>query len=971
MKRICTTICAALLLVFFSVATAACSLGRLPVPGNVGLDDELYALTWSTVENAHGYLVEVTDANGEVTEQVARRANFPLSSLEVGDYDIRIKAQGGGGWRDSDWTESLHFEKLPENGCLYELINNGTAYALIGAGTATGALDVGETYRNRPVVRIEDGAFRNSVTLESIVIGENVTYIGDSAFYGCARLTSVTIPESVVYIGEAAFQTCYTLNNVVVPSGVTEISANLFNYCRALTNVEIPDVTSIGEEAFANCSALTSFVVPDSVVTIGDRAFYNDTGLRSVTIGAGVENIGTQAFCFNSSLEEIHFSADGGLVSIGDECFFSSEKLTFLSLPEGLERIGAGAFQNCSLLGNVNGIPSTVYSVGQFAFLNTAVYNAAKERGDTYVYIGDWLVELVESKQEHLTVVGEDQDVPQDYKDENFAPLQTGLKGIADAVFAWCGELVRVFLPDTVEYIGMGAFYGCEKLYNVEASLRSQLKEIGDSAFNDCSALTVLSLAGNQINSIGAYAFYNCSTLGNNTINSIIPDSVTHIGMMAFYGTLLYSESNNQDSEEDSDGLIYAGDWIVGYTGYDEAILYMLYMLAGEEEAADAMRGDLSQVTEVTFDESVRGVADYAFYGHVNLTYVQNMSASRYIGEGAFYGCENLNSATLNSDMSEISDYAFYGCENLYSVNFPRLLTKIGRSAFYGCTQLSEISVRRLESIGDFAFYQCINLSSADLGSSVEEIGRYAFFNCDRLTAISLPDSVVRIGDHAYYGCGSAQTLTLGQNVQEIGDYAFARCEMLSEITIPNSVRTIGNYAFYRCTEVQNVRIGSGVESIGQYAFAYLSEMENVFIPANVRTVGSFAFRGCGSLGSVVMSGNIEQMGNHVFFGATNATIYTDAENIRPEWQEFWNSSYCPVVWGVVFSEEGNYVVSVEIGENALSYVNAGSALSSPMREGFIFMGWSTQEGGTAVYQTNDLDSVPVGTTLYAVWQAE
>lgn len=58
MKRICTTICAALLLVFFSVATAACSLGRLPVPGNVGLDDELYALTWSTVENAHGYLVD-------------------------------------------------------------------------------------------------------------------------------------------------------------------------------------------------------------------------------------------------------------------------------------------------------------------------------------------------------------------------------------------------------------------------------------------------------------------------------------------------------------------------------------------------------------------------------------------------------------------------------------------------------------------------------------------------------------------------------------------------------------------------------------------------------------------------------------------------------------------------------------------------------------------------------------------------
>ena len=48
---------------------------------------------------------------------------------------------------------------------------------------------------------------------------------------------------------------------------------------------------------------------------------------------------------------------------------------------------------------------------------------------------------------------------------------------------------------------------------------------IGDSAFEDCSSLTSVTIP-DSVTSIGSYAFYNCSSLTSVTT----PDSVTSIG---------------------------------------------------------------------------------------------------------------------------------------------------------------------------------------------------------------------------------------------------------------------------------------------------------------------------------------------------------------------------------------------------------------------------------------------------------
>ena len=256
MKKTLTTVFLALLLVFVTAYSAACSKQQLETPQNIVIDDS-YRMTWEDVENSRGYTVAITYPSGETDEEVARRANYSLESLEMGDYEIRVKAVGDNGYADSPWSDTIYFHRDYENGCFYQKTADGMAYTLTSYGTATGDVDVGDTYRGKPVVAIGDAAFRSS-RVTGVTIGNNVTTIGDNAFYGCAQMKYVKIPESVVSIGKAAFQTCYQLNNVVIPEGVRSIGARAFAGCSAESILLPGTLRSVGSYAFDGADALAT-----------------------------------------------------------------------------------------------------------------------------------------------------------------------------------------------------------------------------------------------------------------------------------------------------------------------------------------------------------------------------------------------------------------------------------------------------------------------------------------------------------------------------------------------------------------------------------------------------------------------------------------------------------------------------------------------------------------------------------------
>lgn len=122
---------------------------------------------------------------------------------------------------------------------------------------------------------------------------------------------------------------------------------------------------------------------------------------------------------------------------------------------------------------------------------------------------------------------------------------------IGQNAFRYKNSVVSVTIPDSVTYIGWGAFYSCSNLKSVvigksvetisdyafrycksleKIVIPDSVKKIKESAFYQCENLTSVDF-GNSLEVIGNEAFYRCSSL----TSVVIPDSVKDIQYEAFF----------------------------------------------------------------------------------------------------------------------------------------------------------------------------------------------------------------------------------------------------------------------------------------------------------------------------------------------------------------------------------------------------------------------------------------------------
>ena len=132
----------------------------------------------------------------------------------------------------------------------YDLTTGNTAAIIRYMGTARDP-DIPGILDGYPLAQIGEGAFRDCVFLEKIVLPKGVEVIGEQAFYNCSSLGSAALPGSLIKIDDLAFAYCAALKNIVIPQGVT----------------------SIGEYAFGDCAGLEYAYIPSSVAVIGADAF--------------------------------------------------------------------------------------------------------------------------------------------------------------------------------------------------------------------------------------------------------------------------------------------------------------------------------------------------------------------------------------------------------------------------------------------------------------------------------------------------------------------------------------------------------------------------------------------------------------------------------------------------------------------------------------------------------------------------
>ena len=93
-----------------------------------------------------------------------------------------------------------------------------------------------------------------------------------------------------------------------------------------------------------------------------------------------------------------------------------------------------------------------------------------------------------------------------------------------------------VYIPYSVNTIGIGAFFDCKSLEKVKFDLECSIKELSQGLFDNCSKLKKIILP-NSVETIGQFAFNNCISL--KTIS--LTDNIKHLHQKCFSNSGLKS----------------------------------------------------------------------------------------------------------------------------------------------------------------------------------------------------------------------------------------------------------------------------------------------------------------------------------------------------------------------------------------------------------------------------------------------
>lgn len=685
----------------------------------------------------------------------------------------------------------------------------------------------------------------------------------------------------VLKLGDGLFQNSTTLNSATFGSGILEIGASAFKNCTNLVCVILnEELTTIGAEAFYGCTSFNSVIIYDAVTQIGENAFYN---CSSLTVWCNENSYAYDYAIANNIPYEILNPEEipQTFVLDGNTYYISNGTATLMSLTEADTVVIPSSVDGCPVTAITTGAISTsIYANDMSVYFPETLVNipddfTLRDRIIAYCTQGSTIQKYFE--QNHIQyILVKNSETPKTVTKGDFtyyvyntdvAALKTysGTDEIVEVPATVDGvkitkilphafknkSMIEIKLPDTIDYMYTYSFYSCPSLTTV--NIPTGVSNIANNLFDSCCNIKNVDFH-NGIKRIGSKVFGYENQV--DTLN--IPSGVEYIGEGAFRGTKftettypidavvedsafangylekLYIPNNTKQinrnafltDNNNGYGKVYPICYVYSNTYAHNFCVennMMFYLVDGENKTEPYDYFDTFEVTNDDGSSITHSITYKVLSDRVVLTSA-DISASDYNSEtGEWIYSYFLNYTVLDTvdglPVTAINDYAFADCNSLTGITIPDTVTYIGCGAFSDCRNIIEVN----------------------LPSNLKEINNRVFCGTSNLKSITLPDTLEVIGESAFSGSG-IEKIDFPSSLKKIDEWAFSSTN-LKEFNYPNV--DVGRYAFSGCDNLERVVIADGVTTIPWRIFQSCKNLIYVYIPTSVTDIDEYAFALC------------------------------------------------------------------------------------------------------------------------------